>query len=228
MTDTLLEISHLSGGYKKGIEILQDINLTVSRGEFVAIIGLNGSGKSTLGKALMNLLPYRSGSISFDGEPVEMKKTHELSRLGIKMMHQGGIVFPNLSVSENMRLAFGRKTSPVPIPSGSKEQFVRHLSGALSGGERQNLAFDMALANNPRLVILDEPSAGLSPAALDLFYHKMGFLREQGISVILIEQNITRAIKSCDRSFLMESGRLVSELTGKSIKEIETILFKND
>lgn len=227
MTDTLLEISHLSGGYKKGLEILQDINLTVSQGEFVAIIGLNGSGKSTLGKALMNLLPYRSGSISFDGKPVDMKKTHELSRLGIKMMHQGGIVFPNLSVSENMRLASYQRTSSAPTSSGSKRLIARHFSDTLSGGERQNLAFSMILANNPRLVILDEPSAGLSPAALDFFYHKMGLLREKGISVILIEQNITRAIKSCNRSFLMESGRLASELTGKSINEIESILFKN-
>ena len=102
---TLLEIKGLYGGYEPGVNILQGIDLTVAKGEVVGLIGLNGSGKSTLGKAVMNLVPYRKGEIIFDGHHVEDKSTHELAQLGIALMHQGGVVFPNLSVWQNLQMA---------------------------------------------------------------------------------------------------------------------------
>ena len=104
---TLLEIKGLYGGYEPGVNILQGIDLTVAQGEAVGIIGLNGSGKSTLGKAVMNLIPYREGCFVFDGQHIEDKSTHELAQMGIALMHQGGVVFPNLSVWQNLQMALG-------------------------------------------------------------------------------------------------------------------------
>ena len=105
----LLEIKGLYAGYEQDVNILQGIDLTVAEGEAVGIIGLNGSGKSTLGKAVMNLVPYRRGSIVFNGQHIEDKSTHELAQMGIALMHQGGVVFPNISVWQNLSLAWGDK-----------------------------------------------------------------------------------------------------------------------
>lgn len=237
MMDSVLEISHLSGGYLAGEDILHDISLKVSPGETVGIIGLNGSGKSSLGRALMNLLPYRSGSIEFVGKPVDGLSTHELSRLGIAMMYQGGSVFRNLSVRDNLRLAFDglpsserrRLVSKIPLLERSGGKWMFSGADKLSGGERQALSLAMVLARNPRLLILDEPSAGLSPGALEETYQLLEEVREDtGLSIILIEQNVTRAVSFSDRCLLMESGRLVSDLTNMSINEIESLLFNND
>ncbi len=237
MIQPLLEISHLCGGYIKDENILQDISLSVLRGEAVGIIGLNGSGKSTLARALMNLLPQRSGSIVFKGDAVEGLSAHALSRAGMALMHQGGSVFPNLSVQDNLRLAFegvptsGRErlASVIPLLYHQDRRLMHSMADRLSGGECQTLSLAMTLARSPQLVILDEPSAGLSPVELSALYGILSRLRETlGISILLIEQNITRAVDFCDRVLLMESGRLVAEFKEKNIKEIETVLFKND
>ena len=236
MRDSLLEVRNLTGGYKRGVDVLQGISLSVSRGEALGVIGLNGSGKSTLGRALMNLLPFRSGEVFFDGASVGGMSTHELCRRGLTMMHQGGAVFPNLSVWENLRLAGGGHgplateglASLIPLLSSPRTRLKRMMADKLSGGERHQLALAMALLTNPKLVILDEPSAGLSPAAVDSMYQLLSDIRKSlGTSIILIEQNITRALAFCDRCVLMEGGKLFSDLDGLSLEEIEPKLFKN-
>lgn len=234
MKDSRLEIQNLSGGYERGVSIVEGICLTVPTGEAVGVIGLNGSGKSTLGKALMNLLPYRSGSVYFAGKDVTQKRTHELAREGIALMHQGGTVFPNLTVRDNLRLAYGsawshdtvRKLADT-IPLLSAPDKLRTMADKLSGGERHELALAMTLAREPKLLILDEPSAGLSPAEVTRIYKILSDLRAaSGRSIILIEQNITRAVAFCDRCILMETGH-ATDLGKKDIKDIETILFNN-
>lgn len=236
MTETLLEVRNLFGGYKRGVDVLHDLSFSVSGGEALGMIGLNGSGKSTLGRALMNLLPYRSGEVFFDGTSVNCKSTHELCREGLTMMHQGGAVFPNLSVWENLRLASGQQNpivterieSLIPLLSRPRTQLRRMMADKLSEGERHQLALAMALSANPKLVILDEPSAGLSPSAVDSMYKLLSEITKSlGTSIILIEQNITRAVAFCDRCVLMEGGRLFSDLDNLSLEEIETKLFKN-
>ena len=243
-TDTLLQAHCLSGGYRKGMEILHDVSLTVMGGEAVGVVGLNGSGKSTLGKALIGALPYFSGDISLtweqrDGiivtERIDGMSTMEIARRGMVMMQQGGSVFRNLSVRDNIRLAFDRegvsKTkdllySMIPLLSDPRKAGV--MADRLSGGERQALSLAMVLSGGPGVVILDEPSAGLSPADVNSTFSLLSALRgELGMSIILIEQNITRAVGFCDRCILLESGRVVSEYCDKDIHQIEDKLFNN-
>lgn len=236
----LLELSNLKGGYVKGPDdILNGINLTVSKSEAVGIIGLNGSGKSTLGKAIMNLLPYRSGKILFNGHSIESKPTHELARMGISMMHQGGMVFPNLSVWQNLTLAGwednaddeynNQLRSSIPLLQESRKKMSRTMADTLSGGERHKLALAMTLVRKPKLLILDEPSAGLSPTSVEEMYGILGKIRcNPEFSILLIEQNISRAVAFCNRCVLMEAGSITycSSENGADLSEIEKIMFK--
>lgn len=232
----ILEIKNLSGGYVPAINILQNVDMTLSYGETVSVIGLNGSGKSTLGKAIMNMLPHRDGDILFEGTSVAGRATHDLARLGLTVMQQGGQVFKNLSVQENLQLAFRRQNdksyiamleSIVPLIGDSGNNLRSKRADKLSGGERQQLALAMALALKPRLLILDEPSAGLSPIAVDEMYSILRCIRNKiNISMLLIEQNINKAITFSDRCVLLEQGRVTQNITSKNIGEIECLMFK--
>lgn len=220
----LLGIKDLYGGYQEGVEVLQGISLSVDQGEAVGIIGLNGSGKSTLGKAVMNLLPYRSGEIRFDGKDVSMASTHELAQMGIAMMHQGGVVFNNLSIWQNLQLAIGNASkaetqyfasiqSVIPLLQRSKKELIRTMADKLSGGQRHELALAMTLARQPKLVILDEPSAGLSPKAVDSLYQMLEKLRTTcHLSFLLVEQNTAKALEFCNRCVMMELGKVKETL----------------
>lgn len=238
---TLLEIKGLHGGYEKDVNILQGIDLTVAEGEAVGIIGLNGSGKSTLGKAVMNLIPFREGSIVYDGQHVEGRSTSELAQLGMALMHQGGAVFPNLSVWQNLQLALGSVSrtaetqnfvslqSVIPLLQRPKKELMRTMADKLSGGQRHELALAMTLARQPKLVILDEPSAGLSPKAVEEMYGMLGKIRKVlGITVLLIEQNVTRAVGFCERCVMLKQGVIANEFAGESmvLSEIENLMFK--
>ena len=234
---TLLEIKGLYGGYEKGVNILQGIDLTVEQGEAVGIIGLNGSGKSTLGKAIMNLLPYRRGTILFDGQHIEDKTTHELAQMGIAMMHQGGVVFPNLSVWQNLSLAWGYKTdkayyeqieSIIPLLRKPKKELIHTMADRLSGGEHHELALAVTLSLKPKLVILDEPSAGLSPKAVEEMYEMLGRIKELfGITFLQIEQNVKKITESCGRCVMMEAGMISHQFLENSIdfNKIKSLIF---
>ena len=207
--NTILEVRDLSGGYAKGANVLRHFNLSMTKGEALGIIGAIGAGKSTLGKALMNLLPYRSGSVLFQGRDVSRLSTHELSRAGMALMHQGGAVFPGLTVQQNLDLAWGqngnkdyRKRLEAVIPLLVKPPRERlHLQAdKLSGGQRHELALVMTLAHPSAFLILDEPSAGLSPDAEESAYAILDDIRKEfGMSILLIEQNVNRARAFCDR-----------------------------
>lgn len=208
--NSLLTIINLEGGYVEKMKILQGIYLTVDKGEAVGILGLNGSGKSTLGKAIMNLIPYRSGEILFDGQHIESKTTHELAQLGITMMHQGGVVFPNLSIWHNLTLAGWNEESDndydvllkenILLLQKTKKYLTQTTADTLSGGERHKLALAMAIIRKPRLLILDEPSAGLAPKDIEAMYAILGKIKgEFDLSIILIEQNVSFAQAFCNR-----------------------------
>ena len=216
----LLTIEGLYGGYRKGADILQGIDLRVDEGEAVGILGLNGSGKSTLGKAIMNLLPYRRGRILFDGRDVSSLPTHRLADSGIALMLQGGTVFPNLTVRQNLDIAWGRKAaddyrsrleSIIPLLRDPKSSLLRQTADRLSGGQRHELALAMTLAGNPRLLILDEPSAGLAPAAVEQAYTLLDLVRRDfGTTILLIEQNVNRALAFADRCITLRRGQVVT------------------
>lgn len=228
----IIETVELRGGYEKGVDILQGIDLTVREREAVGIIGLNGSGKSTLGRAIMNLLPYRSGSILFDGQSVDTKTTYELAQMGIALMHQGGKVFPGLSVWQNLQMAspeFDPQLKEIiPLLQRPKKELMHTMADKLSGGQRHELALAMTFARNPRMVILDEPSAGLSPVAVEEAFVMLQRLRERwGITIILIEQNISRAVSFCDRCLMLGQGKIehVFSRGDMTLSEIESIMF---
>lgn len=232
----LLKISGFTGGYVPGVNILQGIDLELHQGEAVGIIGLNGSGKSTLGKAIMNMIPYREGEIAFEGESITHLSTSELARRGISIMQQGGQVFHELSVWDNLQLSFGYKKnnayiselkSIIPILRMHEKVLRTKMADKLSGGQRHQLALAMALAQNPKLLILDEPSAGLSPRSVEEMYEILEVVRgKMNVTVVLIEQNINKAIGFCDCCLLLGQGRIAHRFVDKDIKEIEIIMFK--
>ncbi|HLP71748.1 MAG TPA: ATP-binding cassette domain-containing protein, partial [Bacteroidales bacterium] len=176
----MLKLENIKGGYAKGSLVLQGIDMEVAPGEVVGIIGTNGCGKSTLGKAIMNLVPFRYGQVYFDSENVSNLQAHELNGKGISMLMQGGRIFRNMSVFEHLKLVSGLKNETnvsVRIEDIAKSigitKFISSISlksrgGYLSGGEKQILKLMMALMNNPKCLILDEISAGMSPANLEI------------------------------------------------------------
>ena len=228
----LLKISGLWGGYKAGVDILRGIDMVVDKGEAVGIIGLNGSGKSTLGKAIMNMIPIRKGEILFQGESIMDLPTHEIVRKGICIMQQGGQVFQNLSVWENLEIAFnaGKRESfeqmrdIIPLLQESKRKLQLKMADKLSGGEKHQLALAMTLATNPELAILDEPSAGLAPRAVEEMFSMLQALRkETEVSMVLIEQNIAKTVGFCDQTVLLTLGTVTP---GVGLDELERKMFK--
>lgn len=233
----ILKINDLWGGYKEGVDILRGISMEVQQGEAVGIIGLNGSGKSTFGKAIMNMIPIRRGQISFEGEDITALTTSQLSHRGISIMQQGGRVFQNLSVWDNLQLAMGCSRSSlithhsslqeiIPLLQRPKKELQQLMADKLSGGQKHQLALAMALAASPRLVILDEPSAGLSPKSVEEMYTMLHAVRETfGASIVLIEQNIAKAVEFCNRSLLLQQGSMSEEFVDNSLLNIEETMF---
>ena len=214
----ILKINGLWGGYTEGVDILRGIDMEVRQGEAVGIIGLNGSGKSTLGKAVMNLIPIRRGSLLLDGADITPLRTHELTRRGMAIMQQGGRVFRTLSVWENLQLASTSADGEmrealcelIPLLRRPRRELQRMMGDKLSGGQQHQLSLAMTLATGPHLVVLDEPSAGLSPKAVEEMYAMLRACREKlGITIFLIEQNIVKAAEFCDRIIMIRQGIIV-------------------
>lgn len=228
----LLKISGLWGGYKEGVDILRGIDMTVNEGEAIGIIGLNGSGKSTLGKAIMNMIPIRRGEIEWMGESVTTLPTHELARKGLAIMQQGGQVFQTMSVWENLELAAAGASLDqireiIPLLKRPKREFQRQMADKLSGGQKHQLALAMTLAKQPRLVILDEPSAGLSPKAVEDMYSILQAVREKmQVTMVLIEQNVAKAVEFCNSSLVMQQGQMIESIAHSDVQTIEKIMFK--
>lgn len=234
----ILKIKDLWGGYTEGVDILRGISMEVQEGEAVGIIGLNGSGKSTFGKAIMNMIPIRRGEILFDGEDITALATSQLAHRGISIMQQGGRVFPNLSVWDNLQLAAqannncplsilnSQLAELVPLLQRPKHVLQHLMADKLSGGQKHQLSLAMTLATNPRLVILDEPSAGLSPKAVEEMYQMLRAVRAKlNVTIILIEQNIAKAVESCNKILLLQQGSFKSETNKKDIQSIELLMF---
>ena len=230
----ILKINNLWGGYQDGVDILRGISMEVQHGEALGIIGLNGSGKSTFGKAIMNMIPIRRGQIIFDGEDITSLTTSQLAHRGISIMQQGGKVFQNLSVWDNLQLASGNSQLStlnsqlcgiVPLLQHPKKELQNLMADKLSGGQKHQLSLAMTLATNPKLVILDEPSAGLSPIAVEEMYQMLCAIKEKlGVTIILIEQNIAKTIGLCGRVSVFTQGTPI-KTDYNSFKEIEKIMF---
>lgn len=226
----MLELKDIAAGYGS-ITVIQDISFTMSDGEIYAILGANGSGKTTLISAIMGFIRCKSGSIKFANREITMLPTQERAKIGMSIVPEGRRLFSELSVIENLRLGgytvtddkFKERLDFVDRLFPILKEFRNSPSSRLSGGQQQMLAVARALISSPSLLILDEPSTGLMPQAVAQVYSTIKSLKESGVSVLLVEQNIRKAISVADRVALLQTGRLILESEPSELVENEIV-----
>ena len=209
----LLSVEALRSGYGR-VEVLRGVDLQVRAGETVALLGSNGAGKSTLNNTVSALVPAWSGRVVFDGADLTRARSREVVRAGLIQVPEGRRVFPNLSVRENLELgsyARGRERRSANLARVFEvfpklRDRERQRAGTLSGGEQQMLAIGRGLMAEPKLLILDEPSLGLSPLLVEEMFALIGRLHEQGLAVLLVEQNVGQSLAIADRAYVLENG----------------------
>ena len=226
----VLQVKDLSSGYGK-ITILRDINFQVEENEVVAIIGSNGAGKTTLLKTISNLIPATAGDIIFQGKDIVKYPPHIISQLGIAHVQEGGKLFMNMTVYENLLMGTykNRKHFQKDVLEDIYQIFPilkkreKQLAKTLSGGEKQMLAIGRSLASQPKFIMLDEPSLGLAPKLVDEIYYKLSILKKKGLTILLIEQNINYALQIAERAYVLENGKIVMEGDSKQLLKNEHI-----
>ncbi len=220
----MLEIQNVNVFYGE-FQALFGISLSVSEGETVITVGSNGAGTSTLLKTISGLLHPRSGSITFMENRIDRVPAHEIVEMGITHVPEGGRLFPQLSVYENLRVGSYLKRARGEAAVTLKEIYrlfpilderKKQLADTLSGGERQMLAIARCLMSRPKLILLDEPSSGLAPRVVSRVLDFVHQIKSQGYSILMVEQNVRKALKLSDRAYLMESGRVHKEGTKQS------------
>jgi branched-chain amino acid transport system ATP-binding protein len=224
VTETVLRTTDLVAGYLPGVNILNGCNVHVDKGELVGIIGPNGAGKSTLLKAIFGQVNIRGGSVELNGGEITGLKADKLVSRGVGMVPQNNNVFPSLSIEENLQMGIYQK------PKAYKERlaFVTDLfpelgkrlkqrAGSLSGGERQMVAMSRALMMDPSVLLLDEPSAGLSPVRQDETFINVSIINRAGVSVMIVEQNARRALQICDRGYVLDQGKDAYSGSGREL-----------
>ena len=220
----LLRAEEIVAGYVPGVDILKGCNLHAEAGELVAIIGPNGAGKSTLLKALFGLVPVRSGTVTLREDDITGFKANKLVSRGVGFVPQTNNVFPSLTIEENLQMGVFQN----PKLFAKRFDFVCDLfpalatrrkqrAGSLSGGERQMVAMARALMLEPSVLLLDEPSAGLSPALQDEVFIRTKQINRTGVTVVMVEQNARRCLQICDRGYVLDAGRNAYTGTGRSL-----------
>ncbi|GAA2182352.1 ABC transporter ATP-binding protein [Brooklawnia cerclae] len=210
----VLKVENLVAGYVPEVNILNGTNAYVGRGELVGIIGPNGAGKSTLLKAIFGLVTIRSGSVTLNGKDITGLRANKLVTKGVGFVPQTENVFESLTIAENLQMGCYQK----PSLYGERLDFVVSLfpelkkrlgqrAGSLSGGERQMVAMSRALMMDPHVLLLDEPSAGLSPVRQDETFLNVARINAAGVSVMMVEQNARRCLQICDRGYVLDMGR---------------------
>ena len=211
----MLDIRSLRAGYG-AIEVLRGVDLTVGAGEIVALLGSNGAGKSTLNNNVSGLYRPFGGTIEFDGQAIAGAPSMRIVEAGLVQVPEGRRVFPNLSVRENLELgsyrrgraARARNLERVLAVFPRLNERMTQLAGTLSGGEQQMLAIGRALMSEPRLLILDEPSLGLSPLLVEEMFTLIGRLNRDGLAILLVEQNVVQSLAIAHRAYVLENGRI--------------------
>lgn len=208
----VLRVEQVQGGYSE-VDILKGVSLEVQPAEIITVVGTNGAGKSTLLKAVMGLLPRRQGAIVFEGRDIGGDKTEHRLAAGIAYVPQVANVFPSLTVRENLLVVQGvaqivQRADEMLAVFPALRPALKRRAGALSGGERQQLAFAMALMARPRLICLDEPTAALSPALVSTVFGQIRHLPGLGCAVLMVEQRAREALKVSDRAYIMDQGRV--------------------
>ena len=210
----VVELTDVHAGYMTGVNILNGANLVARQGELIGIIGPNGAGKSTLLKAIFGQVNIRSGAVRLEGEDITGLKANKLVARGVGMVPQTNNVFPSLTIEENLQMGLYQR------PSAYKERLefvtgifaelgkrLKQRAGSLSGGERQMVAMSRALMMDPKVLLLDEPSAGLSPVRQDEAFIRVSEINKAGVTTIMVEQNARRCLQICDRGYVLDQGR---------------------
>ena len=230
---SLLEIRGLRAAYEDDVEVLHGIDLQVDAGEFVTLIGGNGAGKTTTLRAITGLLRPRAGSIKLDNQEIAGLATAQIARLGIALAPEGRGIFPGLTVYENLRVAatrwihrgerfeddLARIYDLFPILAERRSQF----GWSLSGGQQQMLAVGRALIARPRVMLLDEPSLGLAPRLVEQLFDTLKRINEQGVAIMLVEQNAFMALEVCSRGYVIERGNIAMHDAASALLEDERV-----
>lgn len=227
----MLKVNHIEAFYGR-IQVLWDVSFYVEEGEIIALVGANGAGKSTTLHVISGLLPPRSGTIEFFGKKIETMAPQQIIAQGISYIPEGRRLFPDMTIQENlelgayMRMAWGKRKDRIkkiyevfPVLKTRSKQ----LAKTLSGGEQQMLSIGRGIMTTPKLCMLDEASYGLSPLMAKNILTVMKNLREQGMTLLLIEQNIKAVLEAADRAYVMENGRVVLEGTSESVLRNEHV-----
>jgi len=222
--EALLRADNIVAGYVPEVNILNGCDLRLAEGELVGIIGPNGAGKSTLLKSLFGLIPVREGTVRLRGEEITGLQAHTLVSMGIGYVPQNNNVFPRLTVEENLQMGlylrpkqFGERMEVVAGLFPRLGDRRKQRAGSMSGGERQMLAMGRALMMDPSVLLLDEPSAGLSPVLQDEVFIRCRQINTAGVSIVMVEQNARRCLQICDRGYVLDAGRNAYTGTGRSL-----------
>ena len=224
MSDTVIEVKDLVAGYLPGVNILNGTNFHADKGELIGIIGPNGAGKSTLLKAIFGLVKVREGSITLNGESIVGLKSNQLVTKGVGYIPQNNNVFPSLTIEENLQMGAFQE----PEKYSERLDFVisifeelgkrlQQRAGSLSGGERQMVAMSRALMMDPTVLLLDEPSAGLSPVRQDEAFLRVSDINKAGVTCIMVEQNARRCLQISDRAYVLDQGKDAVVGTGREL-----------
>jgi len=225
VTPTLLRAEGLTAGYGK-LAILHDVTLEVRQGEMVGVIGPNGAGKSTSFKTIVGFLRPNSGRVIFDGQDITGLRPDQVLHRGLAYVPQGRIVFPQMTVLENLEMGAYIERDPRRVRDALERVHAlfpalaersRQLAGTMSGGEQQMVAIGRALMTTPKLILLDEPSLGLSPKFVSVIFDKLMEMKRAGFTLMVVEQNAARALAVADRGYVLELGRNRFEGTGPSL-----------
>jgi branched-chain amino acid transport system ATP-binding protein len=228
---TLLEVDELHVAYGK-IEAVKGISFTVEEGEVVSLIGTNGAGKTTTLRTLSGLLTPSGGTVKFNGKPLAAVPAHTIVKMGLAHSPEGRHIFPRMTIEENLQLgAFLRKDTAEIAADIEKVYGLfavlgerrAQKAGTLSGGEQQMLAMGRAMISRPKLLMLDEPSMGLSPIMMQKIMATIRELQAQGTTILLVEQNAQAALKLADRGYVLETGRIVLKGTGSDLLHDESV-----
>jgi branched-chain amino acid transport system ATP-binding protein len=228
---SLLEVRRLNFAYDD-LQVLWDVDLRVEQGEIVSVIGANGAGKSTLLKNISRTLRASSGAIEFDGRDLLREAAHDVVELGVVQVPEARRIFPEMSVLENLQLGSYSKRSRADRAKNLERVFgmfpklqqrSSQLGGTLSGGEQQMLAIGRGLMANPRLLLLDEPSIGLAPVMVKSIFETITEINRQGITIVLLEQNVYQSLRISNRAYVVELGRIVLSGTGPELADNEHV-----
>jgi len=220
----VIETKDLVAGYLPGVNILNGANFFANQGELVGIIGPNGAGKSTLLKAIFGLVKVREGNILLNGESISNLKANQLVARGIGFVPQNNNVFPSLTIEENLEMGLFQNPKSYPerlefVTSIFAElgKRLKQRAGSLSGGERQMVAMSRALMMDPKVLLLDEPSAGLSPVRQDEAFIRVSEINKSGVTTIMVEQNARRCLQISDRAYVLDQGKDAVVGTGREL-----------